>query len=82
MYKTANSRVNSTATRIDYELYNKDKKLQLYFPKAFNRRKRQSVDINKRILQTDTLNYNEHTRAISIKNTRASLPITANPATS
>ena len=34
-------------------MFSKDKKLQLYFPKAFNRHKRQSVDINKRLLASD-----------------------------
>ena len=61
-------------TQKDYDVFSKDKKLQLYFPKAFNRRKRQSVDINKKLLARDSLDYNSHTGAITIKKSRNSVP--------
>lgn len=60
----------------DLEQLSKRKTLQLYYPKAFNRDKRYSVDISKKLLASDNqLSYNSRTRMITIRQPRNSLPL-------
>ena len=60
-------------------LFGRDKKLQLYFPKAFHHAKRHSVDISKQLMARDTLKYDAQTKAVTIRNPRRSLPQTQRP---
>ena len=48
---------------------NNNDKLSQYFTKAFDRRKRQSVDINRKLLATGQVHYDNHMRAVTTNNT-------------
>ena len=45
------------------------KKLEHYLPQAYNKTKRFSVDINKRLLANEQVHYNEHHKAVIVKET-------------